>query len=75
MELQRHDIVQIVDSTHVWFPCLLIVSEVKSWGIQGFCLIPTSNDGSESPGSAYLRVKFDQIEKVGRAVVAPRDEE
>jgi hypothetical protein len=63
------DIVQIVDEKHPWYPCLLIVSEVKSWGVQACTLIPKSNDSSEGPGEAYNRLPFEQIAIVGHAEV------
>lgn len=65
------DIVQIVDEDHAWFPCLLIVSEVKSWGVQAYALIPKSNDGSERTGEAYNRLKDDQIQRVGSSLYMP----
>jgi hypothetical protein len=66
-----HDIVQITDQAHPWFPCLLLVTEVKSWGIQGFAAIPQSNDGSTAPGQAFNRLRWEQIERIGPAVVIP----
>jgi hypothetical protein len=63
------DIVQIIDKEHPWYPCLLIVSEVKSWGVQACVLIPKSNDGSEAPAEAYNRLSFEKIAKVGEAKV------
>ena len=63
------DIVQIIEEKHPWFPCLLIVSEVKSWGVQAYALIPSANDGSSPPGSAYNRLTNEQIKKVGTAEV------
>ena len=63
------DIVQITDPSHPWYPALLIVDEVKSWGVQAFALIPKSNNGSEPVALAYNRLKFEAIETVGRAVI------
>lgn len=34
MEIKQGSVVQITDGNHAWFPSLLIVSEVKSWGVQ-----------------------------------------
>ena len=67
--IQADDIVQITDRSHAWFPCLLIVSEVKAWGVQAYVLIPQSNDSSELPSRAFNRLPFDKIEKVGSALV------
>lgn len=68
MKLKEGDIVQIVHDQHPWFPALLIVSEVKSWGVQAYALIPRSNDGSEAPGQAYNRLQDEEIMKVGEAL-------
>lgn len=69
MSTKAGDIVQIVNEKHPWFPCLLIVDEVKSWGVQAYTLVPRSNDGSESVGRAYNRLKSEDIEKVGVASI------
>ena len=70
--IQVNDIVQITDPAHAWFPCLLIVSEVKIWGVQAYALIPQSNDLSELPSRAFNRLPFDKIEKVGTALVVSK---
>lgn len=60
MSLKKDDIVQIVPE-HNWGGCLLVVDEVKSWGIQGYVEIPLK-------GQAYIRIKNGEFEVVGRAV-------
>ena len=62
------DVIQITDEKHAWFPALLIVSEVKTWGVVAYCIVPTSNDGNEQPTQAYNRLEFGTFEKVGAAV-------
>lgn len=64
----EHDIVQIVDEKHPWYPSLLIVSEVKIWGVQVYCLIPQSNAENQTV-QAYNRLKNEQVKKVGEAIV------
>jgi len=63
--LQEGDIIQITDADDKWFPCLLIISEVKSWGVQAYITIPR-NDG-EPLGNAYYRIANDKFQKVGVA--------
>lgn len=63
--IEKNDIVQIVDANHPWFPSILIVEEVKKWGVQAFLCIPESNT-ENSVGFAYTRLEFSQVEKVGR---------
>jgi len=68
----QDDIVQIVDRNHHWFPCLVVVSDVKSWGIQGYVTIPTNDN--EPNGNAYIRLETAQFDRVGRANVVVGDE-
>lgn len=68
-EIQKGDIIQITKEDDPWFPALLIVGEVKPWGVQAYAILPQSNDGSEKPGDAYRRLKFELFEKVGEAVI------
>lgn len=58
-------IVQITNESHAWFPCLVVITEVKGWGVQGYVSMPTGN----GIGNAFIRLKHDEIEWVGRAVV------
>lgn len=61
------DIVQITEPDHHWYPCLVIVSEVKSWGIQGYLSIPQDNNGNVA--NAYIRLINEVFEPVGKAVI------
>lgn len=67
MEIEVGDIIQITDESNKWFPCLLIVSEVKSWGVQAYITIP-KNDGTRL-GQAYYRIENGKYEKVGSAIL------
>ena len=66
---KQGDIVQIVNEAHPWYPCLLIVKEVKAWGVQVYVFIPKSNDHSEPVAMAYSRLKNEDIVRVGTAYV------
>ncbi len=67
MAVDTGEIIQIVDEDHHWFPCLVIVSEPKSFGCQGYVLIP-HNDKSPT-GQAYIRLNHDDYVSVGRAEI------
>ncbi len=68
--VNKGDVVQIVNPEHHWYPCLIIVSEVKSWGIQGYLSIPKDNKGQEgSIGQAYIRLSTGNFEVIGKASV------
>lgn len=68
-EMEKNEIVQITDETHPWFPTLVVIDEVKSWGIQGFCFIPTND--KEPAGRAYIRLEHGSFENVGSAIIVP----
>ena len=72
-EMEVGDIIQITKEDHSWFGCLLMVSEVKSWGVQAFVAIPCRNDRREV-NRAYIRLNADEFELVGKAVMIPQDE-
>jgi (2Fe-2S) ferredoxin len=65
--LEPGDVVQITKPERHWYPALLIVEEVKPWGVQAYCLIPEKNTGPASV--AYTRLKWEEIERVGRAIL------
>lgn len=66
-EIKRHDIVQ-VNERHDWVGCFVYVTEVKSWGVQGFVQVPNQ-------GQAFIRLKHEEYEKVGRAELQIGDED
>lgn len=59
MNIQVNDVVQLVPG-HKWAGCFVTVTEVKSWGIQGFVQIPLR-------GPAYIRVTQEDYVKIGTA--------
>lgn len=76
MAVEVGSIVQVrPDVTHgregQWFQaCLVVVTEVKSWGVQGY----VQNAGQ--PGQAFIRLTPDQFEDTGGKVVwAVEDDE
>lgn len=64
------DIVQIDPGHDVTFGgCLLMVTEVKSWGVQGFVAIPEKGGGT--PGEAYYRIEHGKYKRIGPAMWVP----
>lgn len=57
--IEENDVVQIVPE-HDWSGCYVTVTEVKTWGIQGFVQIPKQ-------GQAFIRLRNDEFEKIGEA--------
>ena len=54
-------VVQCNERTDIWCGCLMIVTEVKPWGVMAGMAIP-------GRGTAYLRMTDDQYEYIGEAV-------
>jgi hypothetical protein len=63
------DIVQITDQAHPWFPAVLVVDEVKVWGVQAYVLMPESNVPPSSCSQAFNRLRWGTFERVGAAVI------
>ena len=65
MEIKRGSIIQANENAKDWCGTVLIVDEVKSWGVQAFVHIPMQGD-------AYIRLQSDQFEVLGvEAVLMP----
>ena len=58
-KLKQGDIIQVTDPDHKLFNMLLIVDEVKTWGVQAYRVEPEIN--------LYYIVKTGEFEKVGTA--------
>lgn len=66
-EVQFGTIVQVTAKDYgTWYGQILVVSEVKEWGIQGYLDIPNK-------GPAYLRVKHGDYDIIGIATLTLRD--
>jgi hypothetical protein len=57
------DIVQVNPEKEMFGACLVVVTEVKTWGIQGY----VQNAGVA--GQAYIRLKTEDFEPTGGTVV------
>ena len=65
MELKRGSIIQANENAGEWCGTVLIVDEVKDWGVQAFVHIPMRGD-------AYIRLKHYQYDVLGgEAVLMP----
>lgn len=64
--IKVNSVVQI-DPEHdpVFGGCLMVVTEVRSWGFQGYVTVPGRDD---QKGDAYYRVPAEKCEYVGEAV-------
>ena len=67
-ELKRGSIIQANENAGAWCGTVLIVDEVKNWGVQAFVHVPMRGD-------AYIRLKSDQYEMLGgTAVLMPKED-
>lgn len=58
---QQYEIVQANQRVPHWFRCLVVVDEIRSWGVQGYTTIPDRG----GTGDAYIRLTWDEIDKTG----------
>jgi len=66
--VKKGDIIQGNENAKDWCGCVMIVSEVKSWGVQAFLRIPFQGD-------AYIRLPYDAFDELGaEAVMMPEAE-
>ena len=68
MDVRKNDIIQAIEGTGIWQGCLLIVNEVKSWGVQTYMTIPDQ-------GTAFTRFKTEEFKVVGHACMVIEDPE
>jgi hypothetical protein len=57
------DIVQVNPEKEMFGACLVVVTEVKSWGIQGYV------QNASVAGQAYIRLKNEDFEHTGGTAV------
>ena len=66
--IKKNSVVQANEKAGDWCGCLLLVDEVKAFGVMAHVKIPFSGD-------AYVRLKFDQIDYIGEAVLITEEGE
>jgi hypothetical protein len=73
IEVEVGDVVQVVEAhgRMGWVGALVIVTEVKSFGVQGFVHSIKSHDEA---ARIYIRLAWKDIERVGSAALIPADE-
>ena len=62
-DIQVGDIVQVNPSVEMFGGCMVVVTEPKSWGIQGYV------QSAGVPGQQYIRLKTEDFEKTGGQAV------
>jgi len=62
-DLKVGDIVQVTPTKETFGACMVVVTELKSFGIQGYV------QSAGVPGQQYIRLKFDEFEFTGGTAV------
>lgn len=61
--IKEHEIVQVKPDKEMFGGCMVVVTEVKSWGIQGYV------QSAGVPGQQYIRLKSEDFETTGGMAV------
>lgn len=61
--IEVNDIVQVNPRYETFGGCMVVVTELKTWGIQGYV------QSAGVPGQQYIRLKFADIEPTGGKAV------
>jgi len=63
--LEKGDVVQLTREDG-FFGCFMVVTKPKSFGAQGYVLMPTKN---ELPSQVFYRASWDNMEYIGKSVI------
>lgn len=61
--IKQYEIVQVKPDYETFGGCMVVVTEVKSWGIQGYV------QSAGVPGQQYIRLKNEDFEPTGGKAV------
>ena len=62
-QIQINSIVQVNPEFEIFGGCMVVVTELKEWGIQGYV------QSAGVPGQQYIRLKWKDIENTGGKAV------
>jgi hypothetical protein len=62
--VEENDLIQVNEEGPMnWFRCILVVDEVKSWGVQAYAIIPQARD--KTSADAFMRLKWSEFDTLG----------
>lgn len=64
----KHDVIQVNEKVAGWVGCLMVVDEVRDWGVIAYMTVPYN-------GVTFLRLKHDEYELIGNAEIVRVSEE
>lgn len=63
-QVGESDLIQVnEDGPQNWFRCILVVDEVKSWGVQAYAIIPQARD--KCSADAFMRLSWSEFDTLG----------
>jgi hypothetical protein len=63
-QVAENDLIQVNEEGPMnWFRCILVVDEVKSWGVQAYAIIPQARD--KTSADAFLRLEWNEFDTLG----------
>lgn len=71
--VENGNVIQVTNPTHQWFPVLMIVEELKGWGVMAYHMV--CSNGEEPNGQAYIRIPSEDFEVCGDAIIVSADDE
>lgn len=75
MDLEIGDVVQLNEKNEQFSYCMLVVTEPKSWGCQGYiCAHIEGIPATRFKRQAYCRPTWDRMEYVGKIVFMPKED-
>lgn len=71
MMVKVGSVIQVKESIPMWGGCLMIVQEVKPWGVQCYMRLPFQGELR----TTYLRLNHSEYYLIGEAALVEGDEE
>jgi hypothetical protein len=63
-QVAENDLIQVnEDGPPNWFRCILVVDEVKPWGVQAYAIIPQARD--KVSADAFMRLEWNEFDTLG----------
>lgn len=69
LKLEPGDLIQVNEKVPHWWRCVLVVDEMKSWGVQAYCTIPGSGQERGRSADAYMRLQWDEFDPLGASSI------
>lgn len=62
--IEENDLIQVnEDGPAHWFRCILVVDEIKGWGVKAYCTMPAAR--GRPSADAYIQLHWNEFDKLG----------